>query len=297
MTTLAATTRTHRPSYEIFMLVITVMSLGIMAAILLPLDEQTLHVLTFYDNLICFIFLADFAYNITGSHPRSEYFIRQRGWLDLLGSIPSLGVLRITALLRLARLSRLARISRLLKGKGQAALISDVVHNRGRYAMFLTILLAVLVMTISSVLVLQFEGRSADANITSGGDALWWALVTITTVGYGDFYPVTSLGRLTAAFVMFSGVGIIGALASILASVLVTSDSGAQDAEGTAEAAATTGTVEVPTSAAADEGMGVASDLAQTRTDLAQTRADLADTRRELAALRDLIVSQGGRTP
>ena len=68
---------------------------------------------------------------------------------------------------------------------------------------------------------LQFEGRSPDANIVTGGDALWWGLVTITTVGYGDYYPVTGLGRMVGVLVMFSGVGIIGALASILASLLV----------------------------------------------------------------------------
>ena len=68
---------------------------------------------------------------------------------------------------------------------------------------------------------LQFESRSPDANITTGGDALWWSAVTITTVGYGDFFPVTTLGRLTGVFVMLAGVGIIGALASILASLLV----------------------------------------------------------------------------
>ena len=68
---------------------------------------------------------------------------------------------------------------------------------------------------------LQFESHSADANITTGGDALWWAIVTITTVGYGEFFPVTAAGRVTGVFVMFAGVGIIGALASILASVLI----------------------------------------------------------------------------
>ena len=95
------------------------------------------------------------------------------------------------------------------------------MQNRSQYALFLTVLLALVVMTVSSVLVLQFESRSPDANIKTGGDALWWALVTITTVGYGDFFPVTTLGRLTGAFVMLSGVGIIGALASILASLLL----------------------------------------------------------------------------
>jgi voltage-gated potassium channel len=70
-------------------------------------------------------------------------------------------------------------------------------------------------------MVLQFESRSPDSNIKTGGDALWWAFVTITTVGYGDRFPVTLLGRATAVAVMAAGIGIIGALASILASILV----------------------------------------------------------------------------
>ena len=78
---------------------------------------------------------------------------------------------------------------------------------------------------------LAFEVRSPDANITSGGDALWWAIVTITTVGYGDFFPVTAGGRITAFFVMFAGVGIIGALASILASLLVSPASDQPEAD------------------------------------------------------------------
>ena len=71
------------------------------------------------------------------------------------------------------------------------------------------------------MLVLQFESASPDAKITTGADALWYAVVTITTVGYGDYYPVTPYGRMAAVFIMFSGVGIIGALSSILASLLV----------------------------------------------------------------------------
>jgi voltage-gated potassium channel Kch len=86
---------------------------------------------------------------------------------------------------------------------------------------FITILLTIIVLTVSSVLVLQFESHAPDAKITTGGEALWYSLVTITTVGYGDYYPVTAAGRITAVFIMFMGVGIIGALASILASLLV----------------------------------------------------------------------------
>jgi voltage-gated potassium channel len=192
-----------------------------MVVLLMPLSEQTLKLLSVYDNLICVIFLIDFFYNLFKTPKKSDYFIRQRGWLDLLGSIPSFGLLKLGGLLRLARLSRFARITRLLRGENKKALVKDVLDNRGQYAAFITILLAIIVLTVASVLVLEFESASPDAKITTGKDALWYSMVTITTVGYGDYYPVTPGGRITAVFIMIAGVGIIGALASILASLLV----------------------------------------------------------------------------
>jgi voltage-gated potassium channel len=213
---------TQSNAYELFILVLTVLSLVIMVALLLPmLSKSTTQLLEIYDNAICFVFLLDFGLRLKRASSRRGYFFHGRGWLDLLGSIPSFGFFKYTALLRLARLSRVARITRLLRGKSKRDLVKDVLDNRGRYAVFVTLLAAMIVLAASSVLVLQFESKSADSNIKTGGQALWWAVVTITTVGYGDYYPVTPGGRLTATVVMFSGVGIIGSLASILASVLV----------------------------------------------------------------------------
>ena len=235
MVQVTAKLRKTSNAYNIFILVLTVLSLAVMVVMLLPISDATLKLLAIYDNLICVIFLIDFFLNLRGATKKSDYFIKERGWLDLLGSIPSLGLLtnlgKFSGLFRLARLSRLARIIRLLRGENKKTLVKDILENRSRYAMFLTILLTILVLTVASVLVLQFESNSPDANIKTGGDALWYALVTITTVGYGDRYPVTPAGRTTAMFIMFMGVGIIGALASILASLLVGGSAPAEEEE------------------------------------------------------------------
>ncbi len=152
----------------------------------------------------------------------------------------------------------------MLRGQARERLIKDVIDNRGQYAIFITILAAFIVLSVSTVLVLQFESKSPDANITTGGDALWWGLVTITTVGYGDYFPVTALGRMTGVFVMFAGVGIIGSLASILASVLVPPPK--EQVETTAESP--------PTAGAND---AVATQLDNIRAELAALRESLAD--------------------
>jgi voltage-gated potassium channel len=281
----------HSNAYAIFILVLTLMSLGIMVLLLLPIDQGTRDLLNAYDNLICVVFLIDFAQNLLGTRPRSDYFIRRRGWLDLLGSIPSFGIFQFTVLLRLARLSRLARISRLLGGQNKKALVDDLIANRGQYAAFFTLLLAFMVLVVSSVLVLQFESKNPDANITTGGDALWWAVVTITTVGYGDRYPITALGRLTAVGVMFAGVGIIGALASILASLLVPSpkevadanaaaaadDAGGGATRATGAAGVAAPSASVPGTAAIDPGG--AAGIRDVATELAALRAEMAALR------------------
>ena len=260
--------REHGNAYNIFVLVLTLFSLLIMALQLLPLDATTLDLLRIYDNFICLIFLGDFAYNLTGSRPKREYFIYQRGWLDLLGSLPTLGIFQLTALFRLARLSRLARIARLLSGNSRTELIRDVVKNRGQYALFITLLSAGIVLVLSSLVVLQAESNAPDtANIKDGGDALWWALVTITTVGYGDRFPVTPVGRMTAVLVMLAGVGIIGALASILASLLVPSPEEVSQAAGATDSdGGSSGT-----------GPDVAAELALLRAEVAELKTLLTE--------------------
>jgi voltage-gated potassium channel len=219
-------------AYQIFILVLTVLSLLIMVWLLLPITQQTRELLNWYDNAICFIFLYDFTMNmIDARRNKTSYFIKERGWLDLMGSIPSLGISKYGGLLRLARLSRLARITRLLRGQNKKELVDDIIKNRNQYTAFITILLTVIVLSVGSVLVLQFESKDPNASIQTGWNAFWYSVVTITTVGYGDFYPITYGGRITAMFIMFMGVGIIGALASILSSLLV----GAPGAQAEAE--------------------------------------------------------------
>ena len=252
-------------AYQIFILVLTVFSLVIMVALLLPLSPQTIDLLRFYDNTICVIFLIDFAVNLLRAPSKRAFMLDERGWLDLLGSIPSLPSASGIGLLRLARLSRLGRIARVLQRQDRRAILRDLVRNRAQYAGLVTVLAALLVMTVSSAIVLNAESTSETANIKTGGDALWWAIVTITTVGYGDRYPTTTVGRGAAAFVMVMGIGIIGSLASIMASVLVspaTSNADDEDAEAGARALARK---------------------------LDGLNAELTDARSDIAALRELV--------
>lgn len=215
----------HSNAYNMFILLLTIFSLILMVLLLLPLDRETLLLLQFYDILICMLFLVDFIINLRAASTKSDYFIRERGWLDLIGSIPTLGVVfKYSGLLRLARLSQLERILRHGRGQDKEGMVADVIRHRHQYVGYTTILLTIIVLTSASALVLQFESRAPMAKITNGWEAFWFSIVTITTVGYGDYYPVTVLGQIVAMFVMVSGIGIIAVLASLLSRLLIGSE-------------------------------------------------------------------------
>jgi len=227
------------------------------AGALLPLDDETDTILIYADTLVCGLFLLDFLLTLYRSQHRMRY-VATWGWIDLLSSIPIVGSLRI------GRAARAMRILRVIRGvKSARAIAHFLVAKRAESAFLATVLLALLVLVFSSISILQFE-LPGGGNIQTAEDAMWWAATTITTVGYGDTFPVTFLGRVTAVFVMFAGVGIIGSLASILASVLVPPPKEQEEA-----------TAEVPTTAPASDA--VASQLDNIRAELAALRESLAD--------------------
>ena len=249
------------------------MSLTIMVALVLPLSPQTLQLLSFYDNVICVIFLIDFSINLMHAPRKSDYFIGHKGWLDLLGSVPSFGVFQYSGLLRLARLGRVARITRLLREQDKKELFADVLANRSQYVGFLTVLLAFLVLSTASVLELEFESRGTDPKITTGWQAFWYSIVTITTVGYGDYYPVTPGGQITGIFIMIAGVGIIGVLASLMSSLLIGQSTAPEE-----------------------EPRGVGPVVAVDQ-ELAAIKDKLTGIEGELAALREMLGKEIQRTP
>lgn len=90
---------------------------------------------------------------------------------------------------------------------------------RGRVGMYL-VSSVTLIMFVAAVAVLDVE-RGGDGPIQSFGDALWWAMTTITTVGYGDMYPVTTAGRFIAGGLMFAGIAVLGVVTASFASWLI----------------------------------------------------------------------------
>ncbi len=197
------------PGYEIFIGLLAVISLVNLAITVLPFSEDTKGIAKIIDIPLTMIFLLDFSSRLLRSHPRRVYFVEQRGWLDLLGSLP--------AGFKLFRIFRLVRVIRLLREYGFRNIIRSFIKERANNALLVVIFMVIVVIEFGSMLVAYFEHDATGANITTGGDAVWWAFVSITTVGYGDKFPITTGGRTSAFLVLAAGVGLFGVLSGYLA--------------------------------------------------------------------------------
>lgn len=155
-------------------------------------------------NITWLIFGIDYLTRVVLSEQRWD-FVRRHP-VDLL--VVALPLLRPLRLLRL-----IALLSVLNRYAGGGSL-------RGRVVVYL-VGSASLLIFVASLAVLDAERGQPDANIDDYGDAVWWAMTTMTTVGYGDRFPVTGTGRLVATALMVGGIAVLGTVTATLASYLV----------------------------------------------------------------------------
>jgi len=199
------------PGYQVFMLVLCVYSLGVLAFQAGDPPPATRTVLDYADFLVCMVFLGDFLVSLYRAESRWRYFVTW-GWIDLLSSIPAIDVARW------GRAARILRVLRVLRGLRATHMMATVLmKNRGKHTVMAALLATIMLITFCSIAILNFEAGT-QGNIQSAEDAVWWAITTITTVGYGDRYPTTTEGRMIAVLLMSAGVGLFGTFSGFLAS-------------------------------------------------------------------------------
>jgi voltage-gated potassium channel len=167
------------------------------------LDPDLRTWLTFVSWTVWVAFAVDFGVRLALSQERAQYALRH--WYDVaLIALP---------LLRPLRLLRLLAFLRILNR-------SAATNLAGRVTTYV-VGTALLLMFLAAIAVLDVEQEHPDANITTFGDALWWAATTVTTVGYGDRFPVTASGRFIAVALMLTGIALIGVITASVAAWFV----------------------------------------------------------------------------
>lgn len=194
---------------SVYKLVIALLSLVsiimLTASLFMDRDGEVYRLINYYDYGLCTVFLYDFFKQLRAAESKWRYFYTW-GWLDLISSIP------VISYFRAARFFRIFRVIRIFKSL--KILILFLRSNRKSSLYGVLVLFIAFTVIISSVFVLFFEQEAG--NIQTAEDALWWTFISITTVGYGDHYPVTSEGKLAATFLIFAGLITFGTVISFL---------------------------------------------------------------------------------
>ena len=235
MTQRAAKGELKGTGYEIFIGVLSILSIVNLFLIYLVQDDENLQkILWMMNAVLSGIFMIDFTYRFVTAPSKSTYLWRRFGWADLLASLP-------LAQLKVLRAFRLVRVVRLLRDLGPRTVLRALVDERANSALLTLLLLGILVLEFGSLAILNVEQNAAGANITTASDALWYTIVTISTVGYGDQYPVTNLGRVIGSGIIIIGVGIFGTFTGYLANAFLSPRRRAAEAGSEPPAAASAG--------------------------------------------------------
>lgn len=186
-------------------------------------------VLAWVDLVLVVFFVLEWLWRVRAADRSGRYALRT-SW-ELLGMVPIF--LPLPPALRALRLVRLVRILRVFRILGTYLGFWERIAQQGHLGKIAAAGGAVTVLGAFLVWLLERETNPA---LDRFPEALWWAVVTVTTVGYGDITPRTPSGQVVAAGLMIIGIGVIGLLASTLASALITQRKEADEAEETAAA-------------------------------------------------------------
>jgi Ion channel len=197
-----------------FVLALSVLSIANLVPAIAPLGDAVTNVVPVVDGVLCPVSLAAFLARLKRAPRQPTYLIDERGWLDPLGSLPFPG-------LRLARLLRMARVSQIVRRYGPRGCRRMIAVDRAGSALLATLFLTIVVLQFESMFILGAEAHADHGNIHPASDALWWSYATVTTVGYGDRFPVTNDGRLVGVAMLTIGVGLFGVLTGFLANAFL----------------------------------------------------------------------------
>nr|WP_298378949.1 ion transporter [uncultured Halomonas sp.] len=204
----------HITPFQLVLLVLSFYVLGaLIADLFFNLSPEMSRLLNYLDIVVCIFFFLDFSIRFYAA-PNKRRFMRW-GWIDLLASIPA-------GLFMAGRLVRIVQILRVLRAiKSMRMLWRLMFRNRAKGIFASAATTTLLLVAFGSMTILLVESPNPDSPIDTAEEALWWAFVTVTTVGYGDYYPITTLGRVVAVLLMICGVGLFGSFAAYVGSLFI----------------------------------------------------------------------------
>ncbi|MGJ8713657.1 MAG: ion transporter [Maribacter stanieri] len=187
------------------------------------LEPSTRKILRIIEVFSVIIFTIEYVLRIYVSDKKSKFIFSFFGIIDFLAILPfylSLGVdlrsLRALRFLRLFRILKLMRYNKAIERFSRAISLA-------KEEVLLFLIVTLILIYFSAVGIYYFEHEVQPKNFASIFDSLWWAIITLTTVGYGDVYPITVGGKVFTFFILMIGLGIVAIPTGIISSALTKS--------------------------------------------------------------------------
>lgn len=182
---------------------------------------EIISVVVFSIEYLLRIWVADLVYPEKNKMiARFIYFVTPMALIDIAAVLPFYIPFIIAVDLRVLRMLRIFRLMRIFKANRYTTalmVVIKVIKNKSEQLLSSLVIVFVL-MTIASVTMFNIENAAQPDVFTSVFDAMWWSVATLTTVGYGDIFPITALGKVLAAVIAILGIGIVAIPTGITAS-------------------------------------------------------------------------------
>lgn len=179
---------------------------------------EVISVIIFTIEYLLRVWTADLYYHLGSVKSRIKYIFSFMALVDLISILPFFIPFVLKVDLRLLRMIRLIRIFRILKLQRYTDGLNSVINvfKKKKEQLLASIFVVIVLMVISSILMYYCEHDIQPDVFDNAFSGLWWATATLTTVGYGDIYPITVLGKLLSAFLAILGIGLVAVPTGII---------------------------------------------------------------------------------
>ncbi|MFT5846518.1 MAG: voltage-gated potassium channel [Psychroserpens sp.] len=210
--------------FSLFIQTLILTSIVIFSMETIPdLEPQTRYILQIIETFCVIVFTIEYLLRIYVADQKVKFIFSFFGIIDFLAILPfylSFGVdlksLRALRFLRLFRIFKLVRYNRAINQFTRAI-------KSAKEQIFLFIFITLILIYFAAVGIYYFENQAQPEHFSSIFDSLWWAIITLTTVGYGDVYPITIGGKMFTFFILMIGLGIVAIPTGIISSALTKS--------------------------------------------------------------------------
>ena len=210
---------TNSPKFDLVIIIFIIISIGLFFVdSVFNLKKDSKVIVDYVERVFIIIFICEYMLRYYAARSKKMFFVSH--FIDLLAIIPLFRFFRLFRILRLLKFLSSRSLRRWLNALGQKSKLFSFTFQDKVFEIVFVCSILISLLFIGTIGILAFE-KGHNEQFTSFADGLWWTVVTLTTVGYGDKFPITGGGKLLAIFLMFTGLSFFALITSFISSFII----------------------------------------------------------------------------